>query len=489
VWAFGNADLALPDIDGDGVGDVVSSEMFSRRPTVKVLSGRTGRALWSVAAGDTFAAIYVPATGGKSVMLLLSETSTAEFTPAGGVATDAYTVTAANPRTGAKLWSTTITGVVEEDPTGLLVAGAGEFDGILTRSGATPYLLLDRFTLDFGLATVTTSVAPLVIDATTGNVVHPGAPLGGDDFTFATPVDDLNGDGVDDYLVCAGGDLRTVGARSGANGQPLWTTESQTPGFLLSLETSPDFSGDHREDLLLGWYTGDAAPTVHAMNGATGADVWTAAGDYGIPLGDLDHDGRSDTRVTTYGSRLTFTATSGTGKRLWSRDVLSPAGTRGMVWGAGDLDGDHVGEIYVEFVATKEDSAPKAAAIVTGRTGASRAVADLGWPLAVPLRGGAPSFVRGTPGKKGVTLTAYDGRTRAAFWRTVVKNSDAQRVGMLDVVNLGHGRVGLLALVSGRYTDTVALFDGRRGTKLWSMAYDTPGDSEGFATRPVYAGR
>jgi hypothetical protein len=488
VWAFGNADLALPDIDGDGVGDVLSSEQFSHTPTVKVLSGRTGRALWSVGTADSFASVYVPAAGGKSVMLVLSEAATGEFTPASGTFTDSYTVTADNPRTGAKLWSTTITGAVEEDPTGLLIAGVGEFDGVLTRTGATPYLLLDRLTMDFGFATITTSVTPLVIDATTGNVVHPGSPLGGDDFTFASPVDDLNGDGVDDYLVCAGGDVPAIGARSGATGQPIWTTESQKPGYLVSLETSPDLSGDHREDLLVGWYQDDTS-VVHAVNGGTGADVWTAAGDYGRPLGDLDHDGRSDTRVTTTGSRLTFVATSGAGKRLWSRDVLSPPGTRGLVWGAGDLDGDHYGETYVEFVPMKQDAAPKAAAIVTGRTGASRAIGDIGWPLAVSLRGGAPSFVRATPGKNGFTVTAYDGRTRKPFWHTLVKTSYAQQPGMVDVVSLGHGRVGLLALLSGRYTDTVVLLDGKRGTKLWTTTYDTPGDTEGFADGLAYATR
>jgi hypothetical protein len=480
VWGWGNSESALPDIDGDGVGDVLSARLFARTPALKVLSGRTGRTLWSVpSATNTLAAVYVPAPNGKSVMVVLSETDTGQETPVGGGQVDAFTVSAVNPKTGAAQWSTTVTGVIEDDPTDAVFAGLGELDGVLMRKNTTPYLLLDRYVVDFGAATVTTSVTPMAIDATNGNVVHPGAPLGGDGYTFATPVGDLDGDGVDDYLVCASGDAPAIGARSGTTGQPIWTTDSTSNSFLISLATSPDLSGDHKQDLLLGWF-GDSGPTVDAVNGSTGANVWTAAGDYGVPIGDIDHDGRSDTRVVVDGARITLSAMSGTGRRLWSRDILSPSGTRGLVWDAGDLDGDHADDAYIEFASAKPNTPAKSGDIVGGRTGASRAVPDLGWALGVSLRGGAPSFVRGVAAKKGFALTAFDGRTDRALWRTVVNASDVQQVAMLDEVSLGHGHVGLLALLMGRFSDTVVLLDGRHGTTLWKTTYDTPGDEGGF---------
>lgn len=476
VWGYGDSESALPDVDGDGVGDILSSRLGARTPALKVLSGRTGRTLWSAPSPtSTLAAIYVPAPGGKSEIVLLTDTQTGEETPAGGGTTDAFTASAVNPKTGAPLWSTTITGVVEDDPTGVLVAGVGEFDGVLMRKGTTPYLLLDRITIDFGFATVATSVAPVVIDATNGSVVHPGAPVSGDDFTFATPVGDLNGDGTDDYLVCVGGDVPTTSARSGVNGQPLWTTPATSSAYLVSLVESPDFSGDHHPDLLLGWDAGNG-PVVHGVDGSTGSDVWTAPGDFGVPVGDIDHDGRSDTQVEQLGLRSTFTAISGKGKRLWSRDVLSPSGTHDLVWSAGDVDGDNFPDTYVEFDPEKDNAVPTAAAMVSGRTGIAHGLPDIGWPLGTTLRTGAPSFVRGVAAKKGFALTAYDGRTHRAFWHTTVRSSDIEHVSMLDVVSVGHGRVALLALLSGRFSDTVALFDGTHGTLLWKTSYDIEPD-------------
>src|SRR5581483_4643363 len=76
VYGFADEDLALPDVDGDGVGDVLSSRLYARTPTLKVLSGRTGRTLWSVSSPGTLGAVYVPIAGGKSVMLLLSDSQT-----------------------------------------------------------------------------------------------------------------------------------------------------------------------------------------------------------------------------------------------------------------------------------------------------------------------------------------------------------------------------------------------------------------------------
>ncbi|MBV9098766.1 MAG: hypothetical protein JO079_11995, partial [Frankiaceae bacterium] len=167
VWGYANTESALPDVDGDGVGDVLSSRLYARTPALKVLSGRTGRTLWSVPTPtSTLAAIYVPAPGGKSVMVVLSETRSGQDTPAGGGATDVFTISAVNPRNGAAVWSTSITGLVEYDPATSMVLGVGEFDGVLMHNGTTPYLLIDRFNLHFDGVTFTTSLTPEVLDAT-----------------------------------------------------------------------------------------------------------------------------------------------------------------------------------------------------------------------------------------------------------------------------------------------------------------------------------
>jgi hypothetical protein len=476
VYVWSDSDAALPDVNGDGVGDVLSSRRFARTPVLQVLSGRTGRALWSTSAVSTYAAVYMPGPAGKSLVLLLSDTMKDQGTPASDLAQDEFTVAALNPKTGAPVWSTSITGVIEDDPTGDRAIGAGDFAGVMMRKGSSPYLLLARLTL-IGGATLSTVVVPEVVDATNGSVVRSDAPLGGDDFTFAWTIDDLDNDGTDDYLLIADGDAPTVSARSGASGLSMWSIEGTKNSWLVSLAMSPDFSGDDHADLLIGWFDlTNYASTIHAVNGSTGAEVWSAPGDYGEPLGDLDHDGRSDTQVMSETSHVTLTATSGLGKRLWSRDVTSPPGTRPAPVEAGDLDGDHVPETYVRFLPDKRGAAPTSAAIVSGRTGAVRTIADIGWPLGVSLRGGAPSFLRDVAVKNGDVLTMYDGRTHRALWHKVMKSVDEQTITYVDVVNLGHGRLGLLGLFVGRTSDRLALFDGGRGTTLWTSSYATNPD-------------
>lgn len=460
VYGWGDSDSALPDVDGDGVGDVLSTRAFASRPNITVLSGRTGRTLWS-APLEMREAVFVPAPAGKSVVLSFSDT---EYGVGGAPGTDVgldwFTVHAVNPKTGALVWSMPLIGTVARNPAGTSVVGVGEFAGVLLRKNATPYLLFDRVS--------TASSVPEVVDATTGGVVASSPPLGGDSSSYLMPVGDLDGDGTGDYVGYAGGHVSTLSARSGATGQPLWTTTSTSMGYPISVAPSPDLSGDGTADVLLVSREGSGA-TVHALSGATGADVWSTPGDSAVPLGDIDHDGRSDTRVFIEGRPLTLQAISGTGRRLWSRVITEPSGTRGVLWEAGDLDRDHYPDAYVEFAPT-DWSWPTSAAIVNGRTGGTQRVPDLGWPTE-SLRGGAPSFVRGIPDDNGCPLIAYDGHSRRAFWHTYVKGRDVGQVMTLDALDLGHSRVGLIVLFTGNVTDTVALFDGRRGATLWKTTY------------------
>jgi len=452
------------------------------------MSGRTGRVLWSHPDATAYAALYVAAPGVAPMVLILSDSETGTDAVVGGLAEDVFTVAAFRADHGTQMWSTSITGLFEYDLAGFRVVGVGELDGVLTRAGASPYLLLDRFSEGDALIAGATSISPEVIDAATGATASAGQPIPSDNFTFASSVGDLNGDGTDDYVITTSGDAAAIEALSGANSTPLWVTSLTSPGGAASVNfarDTPDLTGDHKPDVLAGWFDG-THEDIAALSGATGSTVWTHAGGYASPLGDIDHDGRSDTRVVSFGVRENYTAVSATGRTLWTRDVLTPPGpVFGFSYPVGDLNGDGAVDTYLRFVprlglngGPSGDSsvAAVAAYIVDGRTGRARAVHDLGLPIGDSLTGHAMTFVQTLKTKRGVHITAFNGATGRAYWQTSLSSDDAAGAIDASVLPLSGGRRGIVELLTGRATETVAVFDGKRGARQWLSAYPTQSD-------------
>jgi hypothetical protein len=479
--------LPIADVDGDGSADVLSVRVEARTPSVEVMSGRTGRVLWSHADPNAYAAIYLAAPGLPSTVLILSDSETGADAIVAGASEDVFTVGAFRADHGTQLWTTSIDGFFEYDVVSFRAVGIGELDGVLTRRAAAPYLLFDRGSEAGAFIADGTSIAPEVVDATTGAPVSAGPPIASDDFAFASPVDDLNGDGTDDYILSTSGDAAVIDALSGATGAPLWATALTSPGgaaFVNFVGASPDLSGDHAPDVLVGWFDGDA-DEVAARNGSSGAVVWTHVGDYASPLGDIDRDGRSDTRVVSFGPRTSYLAVTGTGRTAWSSAVASPRGdAMALSYPVGDLNGDGAVDTYLRFLprpTSKEGPgtnalAPAVAAhIIDGRTGRVRSVHDLGTPTGDSLSGRAMAFVQTVNGKHGVRITAFNGATGLAYWHTTVSAADVTSALDVSVLRMSGGRRGIVELLNGRTSETVVVLDAQRGARRWTAGYPTQG--------------
>lgn len=129
---------------------------------------------------------------------------------------------------------------------------------------------------------------------------------------------DLDGDGVDDLLIGArwADDLATDGGRihavSGATGAPLWTAAGAvTDGRLgTAVAGAPDLDGDGVPDVLAGAPGGPVSGgSIHIHSGATGLEIEEIAGASGklnfgkllVSTGDLSGDGQDDLLIADTG--------------------------------------------------------------------------------------------------------------------------------------------------------------------------------------------
>jgi hypothetical protein len=190
----------------------------------------------------------------------------------------------------------------------------------------------------------------------------PGAEMG---HAVAT-VGDVDGDGIDDFLVAepdASPSSRKIGAGivhvvSGATLTDLRVHQGtvQFDGFGTSVAAIGDIDLDGVPDYAASspWkYIGGIPDVgqVRAFSGATGARLWSVHGktkyeDFGrdlLAIGDVDGDGRPDLVVRSDLEQLTIVTALGA-----KSTVIDLSGERIESLGrAGDLDGDGVDEILV----------------------------------------------------------------------------------------------------------------------------------------------
>lgn len=192
---------------------------------------------------------------------------------------------------------------------------------------------------------------------------------------------DVNGDGVPDYII--GGLPVTV--RSGADHSVLWDLTATT-GFGHGVAGAGDIDGDGYDDVIVGSeriFNVSEDGRVFLLSGRTGGVLWQREGEPGSnlgsavgSLGDVNRDGVPDVIVGAQsagpsggGEAYILDGASGGLLRTLQPDDPAQALVFGQFFasGAGDVDGDGVGDAFVGDYAARGGAGESY--IFSGRTG------------------------------------------------------------------------------------------------------------------------
>ncbi|MEM1453137.1 MAG: hypothetical protein AAGI22_28810 [Planctomycetota bacterium] len=219
--------------------------------------------------------------------------------------------------------------------------------------------------------TLTLSAASLATVSAQTPLYEIDTPVpGGEHGAALTTIDDLDGDGVADFVVSAPREAITVGpnagrvgvvrAHSGRTGAVLWRTENTNfgSGFGVSLATIGDVDQDGVRDLIVGHpgdhTTASFAGRVVTLSGANGAFLserlglytYDQLGSFVASADDHDGDGIEDwlvqSEVGAFFDDRIFLISSATSAIIASWPYAAVNASFAQL---GDLDGDGIGEI------------------------------------------------------------------------------------------------------------------------------------------------
>ncbi len=510
----------VPDLDGDGFNDtlVVSYDVDEATRdyeyTLSAKRGIDGSILWSesVMGNDLqYGLLYgIPAgdlnsDGIEDILVSIYEND-------GKAMITKITMKAKNGSSGADIWNQTISGnnVYASGNPVKDMNGDGINDIYMESSG-----------YDENTRTFSSTLA--IKDGSNGDDIWNLTMSDRNIWLYGVPVDDLDGDGLQDILVSIneyeppGNYKSTLTAKKGSNGNDLWSQYVTGSYAWLYGSQAGDLNGDGKNDVLVVEHNqdGDTAMSIlSATDGYTGkslwsqtkkANIWDSAWISGIPAGDLNGDGNKDVLVTlneynqdTQTSSYTVTAVKGSnGAALWNQSL------KGMfvymnAYPAGDLNGDKSEDVLINsgtYNLTTGVSALKLAA-KKGSNGANL------WTESISSNGSDWSGLSGYPvedingdGLKDVivnigtynsttdvtafTLAAMNGSSGVDLWSESISGSNVWLNSYLagdldgDKVNDILVNVGSADIDAGKLTNSIKAKIGKDGTDLWKANANT----------------
>lgn len=490
--------LAVGDATGDGVADLYvvtrggSSAAAVKQHTVRLLEGGSFEEVWAVTMavdeGIVMAADAGDLDGDGRADLVFG-------TRSNGPRVHAWDAD------GTEIWSTALGGTIS----GVVVAD----------DGATVF------------ATVTgTKLSAL--DATDGSVLWDAAGTSG--FARLTSAD-LDGDGADDavwsiYGAAGHSPTNQVQAVAGADGTLLWTVPTATPPKGLAVG---DLTGDGTPDVAVTTQdpfgvsgTGRQANHVSAIDGGTGAPLWThvVTGEQmtifaDAAIVDVTDDGAPEVVAAPYTDVLLGLAAED-GTPVWE----APLGAPIQAAIAADLDQDGNDEVVtasddlrivardggtgtarwatdvgveVSFLGTTTDPSPDVIAV--GRSQAFRLDGDTGavaWTTTLPgwidsattLTDGPPLLAVGTRVSGGIRTNPWDGVTGAVTLLDVDTGAvrwtvptPGGRVADLAAGDATGDGIADLAMATAGHASSISLLDGTALGTAPKPVWTVPADS------------
>ncbi|MEM7204638.1 MAG: integrin alpha [Planctomycetota bacterium] len=362
---WGSSLCTVRDVNQDGTHDLVAGAPFAAGPAgagsgrVQVHSGADGSLLYTVdgaAAGDAFGAAVcaTPDVNADGVADLLVGAPGADD---GGL--DAGVVSVRSGRDGRELYR--LVGAAALVELGAAVAGGADADG----DGFGEWIAGSPRTVGGGAANVWTAVPYARSDkvsSTTG--------ASGDGYGYSVgAAGDINRDGVPDYMVGARSPTKIGYVRifSGADHSLLRTHTgvSVKEDFGYAVDGAGDVNADGYDDVLIGAPHNDnprglSAGRVMVYSGLDGTKLYEWFGranadhcGYAVSAaGDVDNDGYADVMMGVPYNGGSFTGVawvmSGrTGFLMWAFPGRADSHFGGSVSDLGDLDGDGHDDVII----------------------------------------------------------------------------------------------------------------------------------------------
>lgn len=512
------------DLDGDGSPEIIEWEITYAlsfgtggqtdplgpaeefRTVITIRSGDNGKRLWKKKFDDfVFPVDTIVADGRPGIVAIGGLFSF--FGSSGERHVDFHSL---KGKSGKRLWFRSFsavaagdyfTHVAEDAPLALSFAQAlpgKPVDIVLTLGTEVSTLLA---------SSVTSRV--VVVDGASGSeTAHINLDVGVDWMPYATAVSDLDGDGLQDYVVVnnPGIDLGgpqeppsvggTLYARRGTDGSQIWTTSG------LNLY---DFAWATRLPDVVGEKTGEVALltpndpnwrefAVYLFDGTTGIQRWKKLG-FGVMVpGDVNQDGRPDLLMgdawfnfEKHKAGFKISVFQGTGRRIyrksyrWSFDGLPCpkglcSGGYGYGWGSGgDIQPDLLKETYIYMQVQQDPGEAQTRTILAdGRDGKVLSIGEgETYPAGDAIDGAGDDFFK-IKTKGGISVVEIlDGRTDKQLLRTVIQRKN----GLLPRSAYAFGTT--FRLPGDRCADIVvnmwsgegsyyAILDGGSGKPLWS---------------------